>query len=151
MKKITVNNGREDTFLKINEVESKYNAKYVGQFCLRDKHGNWANQPTEVFWQEKPPVEGYSIYFALFTRDGSVFITSGESAVEGIIAGIRASDGEVIYSRYRHDFRPSKDGTVFIDGGRDYTKCSGLGNIVQLKVVDGEFYELEPSDAEYKI
>lgn len=32
-------------------------------------------------------------------------------------------DDEVIYSRYRHDFREHNG--VYIDGGRDYTRYGG--------------------------
>jgi hypothetical protein len=44
------------------------------------------------------------------------------TATQEDIWGVVANDGEVIYSRYRHDYRTSKDGSVMIDGGRDYTK-----------------------------
>jgi len=33
---------------------------------------------------------------------------------------------DVIWSRARHDFRTCTCGSVSIDGGFDYTKCSGL-------------------------
>jgi outer membrane protein assembly factor BamB len=91
-------------------------------------------------------VEGYSKYFALIIQNGSAYITSGASAVDGIITGIVADDGEIIYSRYRHDYRTSTDGTVFIDGGRDYVRCGRGGRCVSLKIVDGEFYQLEDSE-----
>lgn len=142
MKKIVVNSGREDAQFDIAKVETKYNAKFVGQFCLKTKSGSWGEFPADVYWQEKPPVEGYSNYFALIIQMGSAYITSGASAVEHPITAIVADDGEVIYSRYRHDYRASKDGSVFIDGGRDYTKSSVGGRFVTLKVVDGEFYEV---------
>jgi len=147
MKKITVNSGRDDAQFDIAKVEARYNAKFVGQFCLKTKSGSWAESPADVYWQEKPPVEGYSNYFALIIQMGAAYITSGASAVEQPITAIVADDGEVIYSRYRHDYRSSKDGSVFIDGGRDYTKSSVGGRFVTLKVVDGEFYEVESSDA----
>jgi hypothetical protein len=40
---------------------------------------------------------------------------------------------DVLYSRYRHDFRSSGD--AFVDGGRDYFRFSGpQENIVNFKV-----------------
>lgn len=143
MKLLEVNSGRKDCQFNIANVENKYNAKYVGQFCLRDKYGNWVNDIAEVFWQPTPPVEGYSNYFALFIRDGATFITSGASAVEGTLYAVQADDGEIIYSRYRHDYRVSQDKSVWIDGGRDYTRHGSHGKLIELKIVDGDFYEIE--------
>ncbi len=146
MKKVTVNSGRADATCDIAKVEAKYNAKFVGQFCLKDKHGNWVNNPADVYWQATPPQPGYSNYFALIVQGGTLYITSAAIVPETIISAIQAVDGEIIYSRYRHDYRGSKDGTVFIDGGRDYTKIGSRGRLIELKVIDGEFYELEDAD-----
>ena len=33
-----------------------------------------------------------------------------------------------------------------IDGGRDYVKCNMGSKTIQLKIIDGEFYELEEED-----
>ena len=149
MKKITVNSGRDDAMCDIAKVEEKYNAKFVGQFCLKTRTGDWANSPADVYWQATPPVAGYSNYFGLIIQGGELFITNGEAGVIPVITGVVADDGEVIYSRYRHDFRTSKDGSVSIDGGRDYTRGDTHGKYINLKVVDGEFYELENGDLDF--
>ena len=147
MKKVTVNTGRSNVSFDIAKVEAKYNAKFVGQLALKTRDGGWSSDSCgDVYYQETPPVEGYSKYFALIIQNGSAYITSGASAVDGIITGIVADDGEIIYSRYRHDYRTSTDGTVFIDGGRDYVHCGVGGRCVSLKIVDGEFYQLEDSE-----
>ena len=154
MKNVTtqVNNGHKDSIVKIKEVEDKYNAKYVGQMALRTIGGGWSEDvPGEIFWQETPPQEGYSNYFALFKRGGSLYITSGASAVEGVIDGTVADDGEIIYSRYRHDMRHSRDGSVWIDGGRDYTRSGTSGHFVRLKVINGEWFQLEEGDIDYEV
>lgn len=144
-----VNNGREDSIFKIPEVEAKYNAKYVGQLALRTANGYWSeDSPGEVFYQEKPPVEGYSNYFALINRNGTIYITSGASAVEGVIDGIVAKNGEIIYSRYRHDMRFSTDKSVWIDGGRDYIRSAGVVHLVYLKIIDGKWFQLEEHEVE---
>lgn len=143
MKKLTVNNGKADSPLKISVIEKKYNAKYVGQFCLKDKYGNWVNSSAEIFWQAVPPQPEFSNYFAIIIQNGTLMITNGASAVEGTIVGIRADDGEIIYSRYRHDYRISTDKSVMIDGGRDYTKVGENAQLVNMVIVDGEFYEEE--------
>jgi hypothetical protein len=148
MKKLTtVNSGRNEAQFNIEAVEKKYNAKFVGQFCLRTREGAWQGDDcADVYYQEKPPVEGYSNYFGLIIQGGTTYITSGASGVEGIIDAVEADDGTIIYSRYRHDYRTSDDGSVFIDGGRDYVKGGMHGRYLTMKVVDGEFYEIEEGD-----
>lgn len=136
-----INNGREQCVIGekgINHFEQKYNATYVADLCLKDKYGNWANEPAAIFYQETPPQPGYSNYFAVVVHGTQAYITSGESAVSEPIAGIRADDGEIVFSRYRHDFRKSKDDSVFIDGGRDYTKHNNPSRLVEITIVDGE-------------
>lgn len=45
------------------------------------------------------------------------------------------STNEILYSRSRHDFRESSDKSVFIDGGRDYSRIGGsFDNFVKLKL-----------------
>lgn len=112
-------------FLNLQAIERKYNAKYIGDFCLKVISGGWSTSPAAIFWQEKPPVEGYSNYFGIIARDEGVYITSGASAFSEPIEGIVSEDGEVVYSRFRHDFRSLSDGSGSIDGGRDYTKVCG--------------------------
>jgi hypothetical protein len=145
MKKVIVNSGRDDAQFDIAKVEAKYNAHFVGQFCLKTRDGSWANSPADVYWQAQPPVEGYSNYFALLYQGSSVYITSGASAVSEPISAVEA-DGEIIYSRYRHDCRYTKDKTAMIDGGRDYTRGNMAGRWLTLKVIDGYFYELEEAE-----
>jgi hypothetical protein len=123
--------------------EEKKNAKYVGDFCLKTAHGTWAEQPVALFWQEKPPVEGYSNYFGLFMVGGDLYITGGQSAVDVIIDGVIANDGEIIYSRYRHDCRFSKDGSAMIDGGRDYTRTMVPSRPIKLAIIGPELVAVE--------
>jgi len=134
-------NRREDRCpFNIEAVNKKYKSKYVGAFCLRDRDGDWINQPAYVFWQAKVPQPGFSNYFALVQGlDNQVLITSGESAFSEPIYCIVANDGEVIYSAYRHDFYQSRDGSAFIDGGRDYTRGSRVAD-AELRIIDGDFY-----------
>ena len=146
MKKVIVNNGASDARVIISKVEEKYNAKFVGQLPLRGMDGNWSEDNcADIFYQAVPPIQGYSNYFGLIYRNHNLYILSGASAVVGVINGIQAEDGEIIYSRYRHDYRTSTDGSVFIDGGRDYVKTGG-GHQVLLKIVDGEWYVVEDEE-----
>lgn len=120
------------------KVEERYNVKFVCETPLKNKHG-WRDQSSLIFYGEKHP-EG-SNYMALSFKldldgkyDGLV-ITDGISATQENITGVIDGD-EVIYSRYRHDYRVGKTG-VIIDGGRDYLRTSN-GNIVILKIVEGK-------------
>lgn len=135
------------TFLKpkqIEELEQKYNAKYVLESCLKGKDGSWLNRPAAIFYTEDPHPEG-SNYFAIYldyNMDGTLvpMITNGLSAInEVVFLGLEA-EGEVIYSRFRHDYRDAKNG-AYVDGGRDYFKYGGDRfddyNIVRFKVAEG--------------
>ena len=142
MKKVIVNNGREDSKYNIEGVEKKYNAKYVGQHTLKGINGEWIDDSIgDFFYQENPPL-GYSKYMVLFVRDGLSFISTG-CYIDGLeIQAIKSDDGEIIYSRNNHDYRVSKDKSVWIDGGRSYTRGPTSVNYMTLKIIDGEFYEV---------
>ena len=147
MKKVTVNSGRNDAQFSIEKVEAKYpGAKFVGQFCLKTVDGSWSESPADIYYQPNPnKALGHTHYFGLICYRSGVYITRGDSAVDPLITAAVADDGEIIYSKYRHDYNVSKDNSVWIDGGRDYTR-SGGGKYITLKVVDGEFYQLEQED-----
>ena len=111
--------------INIAKVEQHYNAIYVGDFPLWDKE-YWTDQAFSVFFVEEPEKSEYSNYFGLYINSpSSVWITNAVSVTEGYWDGIVADDGEIIYSRFRHDFRSSTDGTVTVDGGRDYQRICG--------------------------
>jgi len=120
----------------IDKVEKLKNAKFVCEVAIRTRGGSWSDNPVAIFWQETPPDLTYSNYFGLLEQMGSLYITSGQEAVEDGLTGIVAANGDVVYSAYRHDFRYSPDKTVWIDGGRDYVRCSGAAaGFVTLKFV----------------
>jgi hypothetical protein len=130
----------DSSFLKkeiIETVEREYKAKYVLESCLKYKDGDWGNRPAAIFYTEEAHPRG-SNYFALYFRGDSLMITDGLPSIKDVVfSGIEA-EGEVVYSRYRHDFREGKNG-AFVDGGRDYFKYGGDRfsdyNVVKFKVV----------------
>ncbi len=125
----------------VKHFEEKYKsgkAKYVADLCVKDKYGNWGNEPAAIFYQETPPDPNFSNYFAIIVRGNDAYILDGSSAVSEPITGAVAQNGEVIFSAYRNDFKQSKDGSVFIDGGRDYLRTNA-SNIVAINIVDGKF------------
>lgn len=132
--------------IKIDAVEQHFGATFVGDFCLRAASGEYANFPAAVFWVEKPSNPEHTNYFALyFNVNGNLMITNGVPAVDQPIVGIRADDGEVVYSSYRWDYRTSKDGSVWIDGGRDYVRAptTSTDRLVRL-IVNGPNIEVHP-------
>lgn len=130
---------------QISIVEKKYDATYVCETPIKDVNGNWVNFPCAIFYTEEPHPDG-SNYFALYDYalpDGTsrLYICNGISAVT-TITGVVADDGEIIYSRYRHDYRTSTDGSVFVDGGRDYLKCPLDAKTVDFTIINGKLKEV---------
>lgn len=134
-----INKGHQVASINVENAEKHYKAEYVADLCVKLPSGNWSDEPVAVFYQPNPDrSKGHTHYFGLFLRDGAVMIMNAESAVEGIFYGSEADDGEIIFSRFRHDYRTSKDGSTMVDGGRDYGRGYG-GTPVMLRVVGADF------------
>lgn len=152
------NESSEFNAKQIADIEAHYEARYVCETCLRLANNAWGNFPVAIFYQadESKVPEGGSQYFGLFWKCDQPLadkpkyelrITNAIGVLDQDITGIVAENGDVIYSRYRHDFRGSDDKSVYIDGGRDYTR-SGWNpdyspRYVKLKVMDGELKIIE--------
>lgn len=123
---------------QIKKAEELYGAKYMGYWCTkRPRDDSWNERPIDVFYQANPDVsKGHKNYFGLFIQHESLFITDATSCFSEPITGIICEDGEVIVSRYRHDYVTKGD--RMIDGGRDYTRCS-LHPTAKVTVYGGEF------------
>jgi hypothetical protein len=138
----------------ITLIEEKNNARYVCETAIKNISGQWSEQPVAVFWNKDPaniPAGGSSPWFGMFHRFASwqeyedppreplLYITNAISVIGETIQGIIADNGDVIYSRYRHDYRHSPDGSVWIDGGRDYTRTGPCPNgMVDLQIIEGD-------------
>lgn len=140
---------------RLATVEKHYEAKYVCETCIKNRDGSWANMVVSIFYQPDPAKvpEGGSQWFGLFFRAEvpehcaplQLCIVNAISAVENDIQGLVAVNGDVIYSHYRHDYRRSPDGSVWIDGGRDYTR-SGVYDgsmFVTLRIVEDKLTIVE--------
>jgi len=83
-----------------------------------------------VFYADTAHPISNSRYFAVFwTVDQEKWanvpaIMDGSWIEDMTFVSVLAQNGDVIYSRHRHDFRESDDGSVWIDGGRDYTRTN---------------------------
>lgn len=134
---MNINYGTTEVGINIDAVEKHYGVKYIGDFCLKNRDGGWCEFPTAIFYQANPNIElGHSNYLGVFVRqnDNAIMLTNGASAFDDPITGVVANDGEIIYSRYRHDFRTSTDGTAFVDGGRDYVRRNIVSKTVTLVI-----------------
>ena len=120
---------------QVERIEKLRAAKYVCDTTHKDI-------PVAVFYgRDTHPVSG-SRYFALYYDDTGLLITDGSFIESQELAGVVAKNGDVIYSRHRHDYRYSPDNSVFIDGGREYTRTNAA-NQVTLLVRDGVLRILE--------
>jgi hypothetical protein len=128
-------------------IEEKYGAKYMGFWCTQSTPGNWNDVPVDVFYQPNPDTsKGHSEYFGMFIvpnfdealpdRRPTVLITNAATAFAEPMTGVICEDGEVLISRYRHDYRTKGDRMV--DGGRDYVRRS-LHPTATVTVVNGNF------------
>lgn len=134
-----INKGTVYTGINIDRVLDNYeNSYYVADLCVRLPSGHWTEDPVSIFWVKKPSKPEFSNYFGFFVREGRPVITDGLSSVDGVIfRGTKGKNGEIIFSRWRHDYRSTEDDTATADGGRDYFRGNGIP--VFLKVVGPEF------------
>lgn len=118
----------EENVKKIEEVK---NAKFV---CETEKDGVHVS----IFYGDEEHPDSGSRYFGLYytSIENQLMITNGAFIEDQEISGVVAGNGDVVYSRYRHDYRRSPDDSVFVDGGRAYLRTNGV-HIVTLKVEDG--------------
>lgn len=143
---------RGDSYWKFDtaKVEKLRNCVYVTDLAARTRDGGWSETPISVFWQEKLADPSHSHYFGLYREtflgsEGRLLITNASSAVEGDWDAVQAASGEVIFSRWRHDYRTSADGTAMVDGGRDYFRfhAHGLAKLVKVKLDGPDFVLVE--------
>lgn len=102
---------------QIEKIENLRNAKYV---CTTEHEGFCV----EVFYGAEEHPVSKSRYFGLYKAGalGDLMITNGAFIESQEIEAVIADNGDIIYSRYRHDYRISEDRSVWIDGGRSYTR-----------------------------
>jgi len=136
---------KEDSIKKVEELR---NARYMGYWCTKRSDGeSWNETPVDVFYQPNPDIEaGHSNYFGLHIRDGTLFITDAKSCFSEPIIGSICEDGEIIVSRYRHDYIEKKG--AMIDGGRDYTRTNGC-KLILVEINGAEFSFKEFGDDDF--
>ena len=121
----------------IENIKERYDATYMGSWCVKQNSGEWSDMPIEIFYVSDPDVEaGHTNYFGIFFREDDCFICDGSTAFSEPMAGMVDGD-EVKVSRYRKHFIWNRDETASIDGGRDYTKTNGDPEI-RTVIVEGD-------------
>lgn len=136
----------------IEKIEKRYKAKYLGDFSVKNKDGDWTDSPVSVFYQSNPDKsKGHTNYFGLrgiyvLVNDNPVldgiYISNAESAFSQPLTAIKTDEGDYLISGYRHDF--NKKDEYMIDGGRAYIRCNMKGKLVKLIVSHDEFIEVSP-------
>lgn len=139
---------QKESFLSkegIKLVEKKYKAKFVGVFSLKQEHSGWRDFPSYIFYVKNPKRMDYSNYVAVSQEILSLeplltktIVSDGSSFNCENIYALKADDGEIIYSAYSHDYEVSTDGSVWIDGGRLYTRYTPGKDLIELEIVGSE-------------
>lgn len=119
-------------------------SEFVAELSIKDKRGQWTQTPVSVYYVAEPSRGYENKYFGMYYGGGGrAFICDATSAAEATWGGIRnVETGEIVFSRYRHDFRSLPSGGPAVDGGADYMRIVGdmTGfERVRLKVEDGGF------------
>ena len=110
----------------IKKIEETHNAKYVLDTCLSNSDQN-SDILCAVFYSEEKHPEGSHFFALYFKRDfvgdkPRLMITNGAFILDQKIRGILAKNEDVIYSKHRHDFVTSPDGSISVDGGQQYQR-----------------------------
>jgi len=119
---------------------------YVGDLAVRGLKGLWTDIPVAVFYTPEPREGRTNNYFGVYKsqtrRDMPTWvICDATSAAEHVWGGLEMK-GEVIFSRWRYDFRLFSFGGPYVDGGPASPRGGGLVSLtkpVSLRLVNGIF------------
>lgn len=129
---------------QIDIIEKKYDAKYVFESTVKSSSGTWMNYPVAIFYTKKKHAVSKNRWMGVYINpfDNKFYVCNAISATEPFV-GVVADNGDVIYSHYRHHYNISNDGSVFIDGGRDYIKGPTGKRYVNIHVKGGKLHIVE--------
>lgn len=103
---------------------------------------NMSNVPCDIFYNVEPNPKYKNRYFALYVSGGNMYVMGADSVENLTFSAVRDKNGDYIYSRYRHDFVTGKGEGVFIDGGREYTRCAADAECINFVVRFGKTIQL---------
>ena len=108
----------------IRKIEESRSCRYVCEWNIFTDRGSASPAPRMIFWNDVAHPRG-SNWMSLWNDGGSYYVGDGITASRLPIQAYVSDDGQAVFSKYRHDFRSSRDGTITVDGGREYTKLMG--------------------------
>ena len=133
-----INKGPVSHKINTERVESSLGGQYICDLSILDSHGMWTYHPVSVFWQPNPKPT-HTHYFGIFIDDaGRPVICNALSAAEITWPGMVSDEGEIIFSRFRRDYRVSRDKSVSVDGGQDLFRARGK-RFVKLRIDGPDF------------
>jgi len=133
-----INKGSQIVPVNILNVERDFEAEYIADLCIREVlTNNWSEEPYAVFWTPIIRKPEHSCYFGIRPDYSETCVVNAISVTEGVWVASESNDGEIIFSRFRHDNRISKDRSAMVDGGREYLRYRG--KIRELKIVGSDF------------
>lgn len=116
---------------KITQAEKIYSEKDgvpVKHVCTTE----FGDAIADIFYRETPHPKFGNRYFCLFFRGDDLYVANADS-IENLNFGmVENDDGDLEYSRSRHDYKSFKNGNM-IDGGRDYIRSSGKVKIYMVR------------------
>lgn len=105
---------------KVEELYSEKDGVPVKHVCTTE----FGDAIADIFYRETPHPKFGNRYFCLFFRGDDLYVANADS-VENLNFGmVENDDGDLEYSRSRHDYKSFNNGNM-IDGGRDYIRSSG--------------------------
>jgi hypothetical protein len=105
---------------KVEKMYSEKDAVSVKHVCTTE----FAETIADVFYRETPHPEFGNKYFAVLFRDNKPYIANADRVEDFTFGMVENDDGDLEYSRSRHDYKQFKNGNM-IDGGRDYIRSNG--------------------------
>lgn len=107
----------------ISQVEKLYSEKdgvQIKHVCTTE----FGDSIVDVFYRDTPHPKFGNRYFAVLFRDNVPYIANADEVEKLTFGLVQNDDGDMEYSRSRHDYKEFKNGNM-IDGGRDYIRSSG--------------------------
>ena len=78
----------------------------------------------DVFYRATSHPKFGNKYFAILFRDDKPYIANADRVEDLTFGMVENDDGDLEYSRSRHDYKSFKNGNM-VDGGRDYIRSNG--------------------------
>lgn len=145
--KLSLNLQSHITHINIEKAENYLKGMWIGDFEVLDK-GKSTNILGSYFYVPKPKKE-HSHVPVFYFQEQRLYIRDGINLFSKDWVVSIGKSGEVIKSRYRHDYVLTRDKTAMIDGGFDYAKS--YGNTVELQVCPKKLFEKIYSQKENEI